>query len=279
MQFNKLIQQTFLSLSLTLGFGLTVLMPLSASAAQTAISAGFDARVQKFKYDPRDVFIVNAKVGYSTLVQLEQGEFIEEYGGLGMGDAQAWSLAVRGNNIFFKPIRDLPDTNMIIVTNRRTYAFQLTTSDPIPTYIARFDYPAQDTGNGFEPPKLPAVMQKVGKDKEGRDILIDIDINTNYFWRGEKALKPTNAWDDGRFTMLKFAHASDLPAVYRVMPDNSEMLVNTHITGDTMIIQEIGSVYRLRLGKAVTEIGNGNIRLPDFNETGTSDDNFVRIDQ
>ena len=83
MQFNKLIQQTFLSLSLTLGFGLTVLMPLSASAAQTAISAGFDARVQKFKYDPRDVFIINAKVGYSTLVQLEQGEFIEEDGGLG----------------------------------------------------------------------------------------------------------------------------------------------------------------------------------------------------
>lgn len=247
-------------------------------AAQIAKTQGSDERVQVFKYEPSDVFVINTKVGYSTLIQLEDNEVIHDEGGLGMGDADAWSLAVRGNNIFFKPISDLPDTNMIVVTNKRTYAFQLTTTGVAPTYIARFTYPDERTSE-IQVNKMPGVLRRVGTDNEGNNILIDADINTNYWWRGDKQIVPTNVWDNGRFTMLKFAHASDLPTVYRVLPDQTEMLVNTHIEGDTMIIQETADVYRLRFGKSVADIGNASAKLPDFNETGTSDDDFIRINQ
>lgn len=248
-----------------------------AHAEQIPATQGYDARVQIFNYEPSDVYIINARVGYSTLIQFEEGEVIHEEGGLGMGDAKAWSLAVKGSNIFFKPVADLPDTNMLIVTNKRTYAFQLTTGGAAPTYIARFNYPEEATHTSS--PVSPSSLRAISKDVNGRNILVSDKINVNYSYRGSRALKPTNTWDDGRFTYLQFAHSSDLPAVYRVLEDNTEALVNTHVKDDVLVIQELGSVYRLRFGKSVGDIANSNYKTPDFNKTGTSDNNYLRINQ
>lgn len=267
------IKSAVLSLSL-----LSCAVFSQAHAEQIPATQGYDARVQVFNYDPSDVFVINARVGHSTLIQFEEGEAIHEEGGLGMGDAKAWSLAVKGNNIFFKPVTDLPDTNMLIVTNKRTYAFQLTTGGASPTYIARFNYPEENIQNPSSA-VTPASLKAISKDANGRNILVSNKINVNYSYRGSRALKPTNTWDDGRFTYLQFAHSSDLPAVYRVLEDNTEALVNTHVKDDVLVIQEVGNVYRLRFGKSVGDISNSNYKLPDFNKTGTSDNNYIRTNQ
>ncbi|WP_341353087.1 TrbG/VirB9 family P-type conjugative transfer protein [Xylella fastidiosa] len=62
---------------------------------------------------------------------------------MGIGDAKAWDLGVRGNNIVLKPTQKMPQTNVIVVTNKRTYSFELlaTAKDSMPTYILRFRYP------------------------------------------------------------------------------------------------------------------------------------------
>lgn len=251
-------------------------------AEQIGMPQGNDARVQIFNYDPSDVYLINTKVGYSTLVQLEKGEEITDAGGLGMGDALSWSLAVRGNNIFFKPISVMADTNLVLVTNKRSYAFQLSTMGNETTYIARFNYPdvPQESHQNEKNEKqniLPDYLYLVAKDSQGNDLLIDVDINMQYIYRGNQELKPTNAWDDGRFTYLKFNHAGDLPTVYRVLADGSETLVNTHTEADTLILHEIGALYRLRFGSAVGEVANQNQKLPKFNVSGASDKQFVRL--
>lgn len=248
-------------------------------AEQKAIPQGVDNRIQLFSYDASDVFAINTQIGYSNLIQLEVDEEIDELvGGVGMGDAEKYSLAVRGNNIFFKPIAEMNDTNLIVVTNKRTYAFLLTNIPHLPpTYIARFTYPQEQEIKEQSKLSLPQYLLPVTKDSYGNDIWIDADINTHYVYRGDKTLKPTNIWDNGRFTYLRFNHAGDLPTVYRVLPDNSEVLVNTHIEADKLVLQEIGYVYRLRFGKTVGEIGNQKQKSPKFNTDGTSDKNFVRI--
>lgn len=268
------IKPLLLSLSL-ISFGFAT----NAYAEQAPISQGVDNRVQMFNYNPNDVYRINAKVGYSTLVQFEDGEVIHDDGGLGMGDAKAWSLAVRGSNVFFKPIADMPDTNMIIVTNKRTYAFQLTTGMGDTTYVARFNYPEEPSETSDYGSKKPDILRKVAIDANGRNILIDDKINTKYMYRGNNHLKPTNAWDDGRFTYLQFAHASDLPTVYRVLEDGSEAIVNTHVKDDLMVIQEVGTLYRLRFSKMVGDIANNKYKLPNFNKAGTSDNNYIRVNQ
>lgn len=257
------------------------LLAISAQAEQLPLVSEADNRVQLFNYNPDDVYLISTQVGYASLIQLEQGEYLDDESVLGMGDAESWSVAVRSNNIVFKPINHQPDTNIVLVTNKRTYAFQLSTGRGKPTYIARFRYPEEPSTQKKEVENnLTAdALKQVGIDSLGRGLFIEAKYNTQYKYRGEPMLKPTAVWSDGRFTYLKFAHAGDLPSVYRVMPDHSEMLVNSHIEGDTLVIQEVSQLYRLRFGRAVGDVANLDVKIPTFNTDGTSDSRLIRTEQ
>ncbi len=255
---------------------------ISANAQQFPIPQGADKRVQTFFYDPSDVFDINAKVGYSTLIQFEKDEIIPDSGGLGMGDSKAWSLEVRANNIFFKPVTPMPDTNMLVVTNKRTYAFNLSAQESVPpTYIARFKYPKPikkiDNPN---PTPQANKLKLAGTTTDGKKIFINKEINTNYWYRGDKQIKPTNVWDDGLFTYLKYAHAGDLPIVLKVLNDGTETLVNTHVDADKLVVHDKGSLYRLRFNNLVGDVSS--VKIDDFakfNKTGTANPEEKRIDK
>lgn len=254
-----------------------------AHAEQFGMVMGADTRVQYFNYNENDVYTINTHIGKASLIQLENGESVDdEVSALGMGDAESWSLAVKGNNIIFKPIKAQPDTNIVLVTNRRTYAFDLrNVEQAAPTYIARFIYPDTATNAPTKPEErsVPATLQQVGVTGDGQTVWIDGKYNMNYRYKGDKALKPTNVWNDGRFTYMRFNHGGDLPAIYRVLADKSEMLVNQHIENDTVVLQEVSPVYRLRFGRQVGDVANMSVQTPIFNETNTSQDGFVRVDR
>lgn len=278
-----MLKQLALSMACIFGF-------IGVSHAEQAPQVlGDDSRVQYFKYDPNTVYPVKAKMGYSTLVQLDEGEEVTENGGLGMGDSQAWNLAVKGNNIFFKPIQENADTNIVLVTNKRTYAFVLSMQPPESndtTYIVRFIYPAEKVATPAtteqkqeNKPTMPTSLQVAYTDVNGNQLLIDSDVNTQYEYRGAELLKPTNAWDNGRFTYIRYNHGMDIPTVYRVLPDKTEAIVNTHIEQDTIVLQEVGKNYRLRFGKAVGELRTKAVNNSKFNTTGTSANDYVRVVQ
>lgn len=272
-----MFKSTILALALSI-------VSVSASAALTPSSYGFDERIQFFEYNPDDVYVINTRIGTSTLIQLDKNEVIEgDNAGLGMGDAEAWSLAVKGNSIFLKPAAELPDTNMMIVTNKRTYAIELTTNGRSPSYLVRFNYPDNEkTTDKKDSPNVKNgdYLKTVGKDAKGQPILVPNNINTLYYKRGDNDIMPTHVWDDGLFTFLKYPNAKDLPVVYKVLSDNSETLVNSHIVDDTLVLHGTNRVYRLRFGKAVGDISTSAYD-PDgyFNETGTSDKRLERVEQ
>lgn len=260
---------------LLLSFCLLNLFALPAYAEQLP-TATTDSRIQVFNYNPDDVYAIKTKMGYSSLIQFEDGEIIHDDGGLGVGEARDWSIGVKGNNVFFKPINPmLQPSNMLIVTNKRTYAFnvQTTMGDDV-TYVARFKYPED---KATQTPPKPNAYQRI---KQGdKTYLVDAKINTNYFKRGNLEITPTAVWDNGLFTYLKYDNAKELPSVYKVMPDSSEILVNSHVEDDTLIIHEVNRLYRLRLGKAVAELANSRYKDSEFNRTGTSQPDTVRIEQ
>lgn len=246
--------------------------------AEQKPASTLDNRMQTFDYTTEDVFLIKTKMGHSSLIQFEAGEIIHDDGGLGVGEARDWSIAVKGNNVFFKPLKEhIEPTNMIIVTNKRTYAFAMrTTKNNDMTYVARFKYPDEKV-------ELPAVLtmpKEFKRVKQGdTSYLIDARINTAYAKRGNLEITPTAMWDDGLFTYLQYDNAKELPAVYKVMPDGSETLVNTHIENDTVVIHEVNRLYRLRLGQAVAELRNNNLKDRGFNHTGTSTSDTFRLEQ
>ncbi|MES2206787.1 MAG: P-type conjugative transfer protein VirB9 [Pseudomonadota bacterium] len=246
----------------------------------------FDKRIQSVVYNPEDVVRIYTKVGTATLIQLEEGETLEgNPTGLGIGDAKAWSINVRGHNIFLKPAASHPETNMAIVTNKRTYSFSLVMSITKKgqldntTYVLRFTYPdmeAKAKADKAHKQKIAEAMSKTASAASGDKKT----LNKNYFMQGDKELAPDAAWDDGRFTYFKYDSAKALPAFYKVAPDGSEALINTHIEDDTVVIHETARKFMLRSGQSVLGIDNDSFDANgSFNTTGTSVEKVVRVNK
>ena len=264
-------------LAILLGFSSMAIADITPSTSSK------DARIQYVNYDADNVVNIRAQVGRATLIQLEADErLIGDASTLGMGDGEAWKLSVKGNNIVFKPVAESPATNLIITTNKRSYVFHLSLvsrakkgqNPQSPTYILRFHYPdskkAVMQAENAKQKQAQAILQNLPKQKDG--------INNRYWGKGSKALAPTSVFDNGLFTFFKFDNGRDLPTIYKIMPDGSEMLLNTHIEGDTVIVHETAKKYMFRLGKSVLAIENrGFDEKGLFNRTGTSDKNSVRI--
>lgn len=253
-------------MKITIAFIIFSLVSLNIHSASIPSGTTYDSRIQNVMYNPDDVIVVRVAQGTSTLIQLEDGETLEAYqAGIGIGDAEAWSIGVRGNNIFMKPKANAPDTNITLVTNKRTYAFSLKTSrnSRETTYILRFIYPIPPESLIPEPPKELACSNSDS-------------INISYQAWGDKSLAPHSAWDDGRMTCFRYPIGTDLPAIYR-MVGGEEILTNAHVDGDIVVIHGVASEYRFRLGNQVLGVKTDNLRFAPFNESNTTIRNTERV--
>ncbi|MCT6881679.1 MAG: TrbG/VirB9 family P-type conjugative transfer protein, partial [Snodgrassella alvi] len=78
------------------------ILPVFAEAIPAGSSR--DSRIQTAVYHNNQVYHIRGQIGRAVLVQLEDGETLSgESSALGMGDSDAWKVAVKGNNIIFKP--------------------------------------------------------------------------------------------------------------------------------------------------------------------------------
>ncbi len=240
----------------TLPLWLLSLWGLSAHAAIYPIPQQYDYRITRAAYNPENVIKIRTQIGTATLIQFEEGEEIPEENGLGIGDAQAWGLFVNKNHLFLKPTTDVePDTNLTVVTTKgRTYSFWLELSD-FPHFIVKMAYQAPKTASQYQTASgVPCY---------------DGQVNFNYQMWGDKALAPKYAWDDGRFTCLKFT-SKELPVAYQVADDGSESLINYHLQQDTMILQGTAREFRLRLGKQVLGLSSDDVQPQEYNDKASS---------
>jgi type IV secretion system protein VirB9 len=241
-----------------------------------------DSRIREETYDANRVYAIHAAAGCAALIELERGEVIDPTqnpggGGLGMGDPKAWNMSVTGNRIFFKPKADSPQTNLIVASDRRTYVFDLHYKDAKgsctnATQLLRFSYPEVAQQKSAEQLRREAALAQAQAQR--------VSINTDYTWRGSAtALKPTAAWDDGRFTRLQYDHAGELPLFFKVLPDGTEALLNYSLDVDDptiVVLQEVSRNVRVRLGNDVIEVVNRGYKLPAFNRSAAGFPGMVR---
>ena len=252
-------------------------------ACVASLAHANDPRIRTEIYDNAAVYNVHTQIGRASLIQLEDDEslVISPSSVLGIGDADAWNLGVRGNNIVLKPMQKMPQTNVVVVTNKRTYSFELlaTAKDSMPTYILRFRYLDTEAAKAAAEAAAEAKRAQITAAARAEKTV----INTDYVWRGDnELLKPTAAYDDGRFTRLVYDHSGELPVFFKVLPDGTEALLNSNVDPDhkqTVVLHEVIRTVRARMGDQVIEIINRAYTLPKFNETGTSVPGAVRVDK
>jgi type IV secretion system protein VirB9 len=258
--------------SFTATLGLVV-----AGAAVEAEPA--DPRLREVVYDPRAVVTVPVKRGVVTLVVLDADESITEVAaGLG-GDCakaeSAWCVAAQpgGRNFFVKAKSSASAANnLAVVTDRRTHAFRfvvLADGDPKPP-VYRLVVKAspravpaarpalRDAAPLFALPAIPPPpppQQVVAERLQAKPQV----MNTQYSiaeGTGSQDIVPTLVYDDGRFTYLRFPGNREVPAVFHVLGDGSETLVNARMEDDLLVVDRVSRRLMLRAGSAVVGLWN-----------------------
>ena len=270
-------------------FAMVVLL-LGAAAAPAAANATdgqvADPRLREVVYDPRAVVTVPVKRGVVTLVVLDADEAITEVAaGLG-GDCSkadaAWCIAAQpgGRNLFVKAKSTAgAPNNLAVVTDRRTHAFRfvvLADSDPkAPVYRLVVKAPvvrpaplARPTLREAAPPlalaalpALPALppppsAQELVSERLQAKAQV---MNSNYSLAegaGSEDIVPTLVFDDGRFTYFRFPGNREVPAVFHVLGDGSETLVNARMEDDLLVVDRVSRRLMLRAGSAVVGVWN-----------------------
>lgn len=224
---------------------------LQANAALHPKGLSADNRIRTITYDANNVVVLNSHYGYQTDIVLGEGEEIEN---VAIGDALSWQAVPAHNHLFIKPMSD-STTNMTLLTNKRSYSFQLQASNnknAPQTFKLQFFYP-DDAAliNGSTVP-------------EGQH-LNPMEVNWKYSYKGDKELVPVQLFDNGQFTYFKFPQngMSRLPALFIVNKDRTETLVNYHMEkhddNSYLVINRVARQFTVRDGNSAACIFNEKI--------------------
>jgi type IV secretion system protein VirB9 len=236
---------------------LLLLAPMFVSAETLPKGGPYDARIKTVAYNASDVVKIIGHYGYSTDIEFAPGEHVQN---IALGDSLAWEVAPAGSHLFVKPREDKAVTNATVVTNKRVYQLSLDAR-----HVAGLTG-AHSAGMFFEvrfryPDDAAALAQAQRAGADRARLLAKLDatpkpINWDYYACGERSLWPSEVYDDGRFTYLRFPNAQEIPAVFIINADGTESLVNGEMRNDDYVVQTTARKFVLRRGKSVACIQN-----------------------
>lgn len=233
------------------------LFTFNAQCVQLPRVIGPEKRFRAYVYNPNEVYRYIGHYLSQSYIEFENGERVQT---ISMGDTTSWQTTVMDNKLFLKPVLNFANTNMTIMTNKRTYHFELDAveaasvmEDDVLFYI-KFMYPEVGDKN---------IM--IFDTKENRSDLPDLrnlDLyNFDYEYSGSDNIAPTKVFDDGIFTYIEFGDKSsyEMPAIYAVDSSGYEMMVNYRIVENYIVVEQLASQFTLRSGNDIVCIYNNNL--------------------
>jgi type IV secretion system protein VirB9 len=227
-----------------------LIMAGPAHALQEPRAIATDSRIRTVRYSPNEVYQFVGHFGYQSAIEFEEGENIQT---VSIGDSTAWMLNPSGNRLFLKPIDQNALTNLTIITDRRTYLFELHAEetkdirDKNLVFSYRFIYPQADQS---------------ALDYSAMEALPDIEsepdrYNFNYSIRGSTVIEPIRIFDDGQFTYFEFRDKNaEIPAFFNVNSAGAEELINFRKRGNYIVVERVSSRFTLRRGPDVICVYN-----------------------
>jgi len=200
-----------------------------------------DARITTRFYDPAVVVEVHGRTGIESTIEFNSDEQIEN---IAVGDSATWQVTPNkgARLLFVKPIKAGVHCNLTVVTNKRTYFFDLlSTGTNVPLYSLRFTYPA--------PPKPVVVPVPVVAKPAPPPAPTPADLNFAWSGEGAKDLLPARMFDDGHATWLAWPKDRTLPAILAPQPDGKDGAVNYTTKGNYIVVDGVPSQLMLRQGK------------------------------
>jgi len=232
----------------------------SALAIRESRPTPIDSRIRVMVYNPNDVFKFTGYYGYQASIELAQSE---EVVSISMGDTTSWQIVPAGNRIFIKPMEQDATTNMTLITNKRTYFFELYAEetsdirDPGMVFNVKFLYPDEDEEDHIR-------TFSTSTTGTGPDLSHPEKFNFNYFISGSEEIAPIKIFDDGEFTYLQFRDKNnEIPAIFAVDEDLRESMVNFRLdpnNSNMIVIEQVFFKLTLRAGKKIVCVFNESFK-------------------
>lgn len=222
---------------------------IAADVSQPVVS---DSRVKTFVYNENEVYTLLTQYGYQSNIELGLGEEIQT---ISVGDRMAWQIIPAGRRLFIQTLQDDAQTNLTVVTNRRSYQFDLTSTSHVKgnedrlVYVARFYYPDEEWDKP-EPVAAPDSLLQASAAE---------NYNFNYTYAGPDATAPVKIFDDGMSTYFQF-RGGVAPTIAAVTPDGREMPVEAKSHNGYLIVATTAPQFAVRQGQEVVCVFNEQLR-------------------
>ena len=221
-----------------------------------------DQRIKIVAFNQNDVVTVHGCHFVSTAVYLDKNESILH---VDVGDPLAWKVSPSKDApyvLFLEPQLPQSDTNMTVITTKRSYQFRLyTNGGDTPRsrnviFSLQFRYPDEEKAEFEE--ELNVLQHDFLGNNTGNNA---VRWNYDYSFYGSKRLAPIQAVDNGTFTIMKFPKNTIIPGIFAVDSHRNESLVNFRVEGDYVFIQGVRHQYTLRNGEDVTTVYNDSFSV------------------
>ena len=251
-------------------------------ASLMAMETDLDPRIKTLVYNENEVYSFVTRSGFQSSIEFSRDENIET---LSIGDSIGWQVTPAINRIFIKPLQRNGVTNLAVITNKRSYQFELVATDSRNyqstqhIYVLRFFYPDENgykldqtdrTRGDLRPisntpiPELPtsfapmpapvAAPVSLPEDFSAPSMAapppapMPSAFNYNYTLTGPDSLAPTKVYDDGRSTYLELPPTAAAPTVSIVSPVGSEIPVPAKRQGNLLVVNQVADKLTLRNG-------------------------------
>ena len=294
------MKRSFLALCLFTAFS------LNASAIETPKSSRYDSRMQHVNYNANDVVEIRTKDDFVTSVLFADDETVSD---ISTGFSQGWDVQsnqnrlyikakpVQQNEQFFAPSDNLEDwhTNLLVSTNKRTYAFDLrlvNSEKEVNAYFMKFAYPTEEQlerqleadRKRKEQAEAQAKIQREAEQKEVNAQLDKYTVPRNWDYtmkvgKDSREIAPKFTYDDGVRTYIGFDTVNSIPAVFYYQGEQEMMSnVNTKKQGayTVIVVHKTAQRFILRNGDQVVGIVNHGFGKNPTSDVSTTNSGVIR---
>lgn len=224
---------------------------VDSNAVSTSRPVGGESRIRVINYAPNSVIRFVGHYNFHSIIEFGLDEEIKT---ITMGESIGWQLNPAGNRIFLKPIGLNATTNMTVITNRRTYFFEMhaeqasSISDSNLAFITKFMYPDGQI----------TVPTTISHSNSNLDLTKPVQYNFKYRISGKAInIEPILVFDDGKFTYFKFKDVNaDIPSIFLVDPNLNESLINYRVSDGYIVVERVTAKFTLRYGKEIICVFN-----------------------
>lgn len=228
------------------------------SALHEPTANGYVNAVQIYPFSENALYRLYAAPQQVSDVALQPGESLSA---ISAGDTVRWAVGdtSSGNgqdkqiHVLVKPFAPNLKTNLVILTNRRTYHLELQSTDHVSMAAVSWSY----ADNGLITDKNDDTSAVAAAASIDNGIAVD-DLHFRYAISGDNpAWKPIRAFDDGHKVYIEFPERIDqgeAPPLFVVGPDGNNELVNYRMRGNYYVVDRLFGAAELRLGQGKQQV-------------------------